>query len=308
MEQAVLSWWHVLEASTFVFIAAAISMMLGMRIELSLIISGLRCVVQLSLMGYVLDDVLQADNVGVVMLMTLVLVVLGTYEMVFNRTKKTFKGMFPLMFVILFISNCFVGYLGSAFALMEKPFWTPVKFIPIIGMLLGNSMSSIAMATETCLDHVSTHAPLLETRLAYGATRYEATLPLAVDSIRMSLLPIITQLSVMGMINIPGMMTGQLMAGTPMMQAVIYQQVIMFMVAASSVFGVVMAVVACMMILVDKQQILRDDRILDNKPIIRSASVVKLASKIQHLSCYSCFSRRRHHDSSHGNYEVVEMK
>lgn len=46
----------------------------------------------------------------------------------------------------------------------------------------------------------------------------------------------------MGMINIPGMMTGQIMAGTPMMQAVIYQQCIMFMIAASSVLGVIMAV------------------------------------------------------------------
>jgi ABC-type iron transport system FetAB permease component len=84
---------------------------------------------------------------------------------------------------------------------------------------------------------------MLETRLSYGASRYEATKPLAVDAIRISLLPVITQLSVMGMINIPGMMTGQIMAGTPIFQAVIYQQCIMFMVAASSVLGVIMAVV-----------------------------------------------------------------
>lgn len=83
---------------------------------------------------------------------------------------------------------------------------------------------------------------MLETRLSFGASRYEAGLPLAVDAIRMALLPVITQLSVMGMINIPGMMTGQIMAGTPMMEAVIYQQCIMFMVAASSTLGVVMSV------------------------------------------------------------------
>lgn len=90
---------------------------------------------------------------------------------------------------------------------------------------------------------VSLNAPILETRLAFGASRFEAARPLAIDAIRVSLLPVITQLSVMGMINIPGMMTGQLMAGTPMMDAVIYQQCIMFMIAASSALGGVMATV-----------------------------------------------------------------
>ncbi|KAG1246178.1 hypothetical protein G6F68_014750 [Rhizopus microsporus] len=110
------------------------------------------------------------------------------------------------------------------------------------------------MATERCLDQFKVHAPVLETRLAYGASRYEASLPLAVEAIRIALLPVITQLSVMGMINIPGMMTGQIMAGTPMMQAVIYQQCIMFMIAASSVLGVIMAVTACMSVLIDEDQ------------------------------------------------------
>ncbi|KAG1146105.1 hypothetical protein G6F37_006141 [Rhizopus arrhizus] len=139
-------------------------------------------------------------------------------------------------------SNMLVTYLGTAVILQVNPFWDPSTFVPVIGMLLGNSMTSVAMATERCLDQFKVHAPMLETRLAYGASRYEASLPLAVEAIRIALLPVITQLSVMGMINIPGMMTGQIMAGTPMMQAVIYQQCIMFMIAASSVLGVIMAV------------------------------------------------------------------
>lgn len=82
----------------------------------------------------------------------------------------------------------------------------------------------------------------MEARLAFGASRYEAAKPLAIDAIRVSVIPIITQLSVMGLINIPGMMTGQLMAGMPMLDAVIYQQAIMFMIAASSTLGAIMAV------------------------------------------------------------------
>ncbi|GAA5808581.1 hypothetical protein MFLAVUS_001972 [Mucor flavus] len=214
-----LTWWNVTGASTFVLIAAAVSLVLGTKLELSLIISGLRCVLQLSLMGLVLDDVLSTKHMSVVIIMSIVFVLLGSYETVFNRTKKTFKGMFPIMFVILFnIHTC------------------------------------------NC-----SHAPMLETRLSFGATRYEAGLPLAVEAIRLALLPVITQLSVMGMVNIPGLMTGQIMAGTPIMEAVLYQQCIMFMIAASSTLGVIMSVTACMSILIDKDQTMRQDRIMDNK-------------------------------------------
>ncbi|KAK4515393.1 Glyco_hydro_35 domain-containing protein [Mucor velutinosus] len=265
IEQPDLTWWNVGEASTAVLIAAIVSLCLGTKLELSLIISGMRCVVQLSLMGFILDDVLKTQHMSVVMAMSVVFVLLGSYETVFNRTKKTFKGMFPVMFGILLISNLFITYIGTAFVLKADPFWDPPTFVPVIGMLLGNSMSSVAMATERCLDQFSTHAPMLETRLSFGASRYEASLPLAVEAIRLALLPVITQLSVMGMINIPGMMTGQIMAGTPMMEAVIYQQCIMFMIAASSGFGVVMSVAACMSILIDKDQNMRHDRILSNK-------------------------------------------
>jgi ABC-type iron transport system FetAB permease component len=83
----------------------------------------------------------------------------------------------------------------------------------------------------------------LETRLAYGATRFEAARPLAIESIRLALLPVITQLSVIGLVNIPGTLAGLVLAGAPIRDAVIYQQVIMFMVVASSTFGSILAVV-----------------------------------------------------------------
>lgn len=56
------------------------------------------------------------------------------------------------MFGILLVSNLVITYIGAAFVLDTKPFWDPPTFIPIIGMLLGNSMSSVAMGIERCLD------------------------------------------------------------------------------------------------------------------------------------------------------------
>ncbi|KAI8098870.1 uncharacterized protein BX664DRAFT_271752 [Halteromyces radiatus] len=300
--QPPLSWWHVLESFSFVLLAAIVSFSLGLQLELSLIIASVRCVVQLTMMGYVLNDVFNADNAWIVMMMTLILILLGAYEVVFNRTKRTFQGLFLVMFVTLLFCTCIIGFLGTAFALRIVPFWEPAKFIPIIGMLLGNSMSSIAMATERCLDHVSKHAPLLETRLAYGASRYEAARPLAVESIRLALLPVITQLGVMGLINIPGTMVGLLLAGAPIREAVIYQQVIMFMVVASSTIGSIMAVVVCLKTVIDQKQMLRTDRIHDNKPIVTKTTLTKLGQKLNEWRQTACIGRY-----TKPKYEELEM-
>ncbi|KAI9494918.1 UPF0014 family [Zychaea mexicana] len=237
-----LDWSNVLTASIFVFFTAWISHSWGLRLGFPLIISSIRCVLQLTLMGLVLDDVLNVNNATPVMLITVALVLVGSYETVFHRTSRTLKGLFPIIFLVLLISNGVVCFLGVTLALNESPFWKPVTFIPVMGMLLGNSMGSVAMATGVCIESIALHASVIETRLSFGASRYEAVKSLAIQAIRMSMLPSLTQLSVMGMINIPGMMTGQILAGTPVQQAVIYQEVIMFMVSASCGFGVLMTV------------------------------------------------------------------
>lgn len=83
----------------------------------------------------------------------------------------------------------------------------------------------------------------VEMALSYGATRWEAGRPVMIEAIRLAMLPTINQMSVIGLIAIPGMMTGQIIGGAPVMDAVKYQQIIMFMISASTALGVVTAVV-----------------------------------------------------------------
>ncbi|KAI8976193.1 hypothetical protein BDB01DRAFT_358246 [Pilobolus umbonatus] len=68
--QPMLTWWNVAGASVFVVIAAGVSVMFGMKLELSLIVSAIRCVVQLSLMGLVLTDVLATEHMSLVILLS----------------------------------------------------------------------------------------------------------------------------------------------------------------------------------------------------------------------------------------------
>lgn len=63
-------------------------------------------------------------------------------------------GQLPTVFLVLFISNGLIGAVGIRYALAESPFWEPMIFIPVLGMLLGNTMSSVAMSTTTCIEGV----------------------------------------------------------------------------------------------------------------------------------------------------------
>ncbi|ORY96295.1 UPF0014 family [Syncephalastrum racemosum] len=230
-----LDWWNVAGASIFVIIAVVFSRLYHVRLEQPLIVSSLRCVVQLTLMGLVLDDVLHIKSPWSVLGVTVLLVLLGAYETVYHRSGKMITGM------VLKEKNT-VGSLGILFALKKSPFWEPTVFVPVMGMLLGNSMASLAMASRACIESVIANADILETRLAFGASRFEAVRMMSYEPIRLAMLPCLTQLSVMGMINIPGLMTGQILAGTPIRDAVIYQQCIMFMVTASCGIGALLTV------------------------------------------------------------------
>jgi len=85
------------------------------------------------------------------------------------------------------------------------PFWEPARFIPTYGMLLGNMMASVALAVNYCLDMIALHKDQIELRLSFGATWWEASRPVAVEALRLAMLPTLNAMSVMGLITIPGM-------------------------------------------------------------------------------------------------------
>lgn len=140
------------------------------------------------------------------------------------------------------VSTIAISIAGTKIGLNERPFWKPTKFIPTVGMIVSNCMSATALGISACLTHFRVHKDSIETRLSYGACRWEAARPIAVESVRVAMLPTINGMSILGLISIPGMMTGQIMAGTPVSQAAMYQQIMMFMISGCSAFSVLYCV------------------------------------------------------------------
>ncbi|KAI8601562.1 UPF0014 family [Dissophora ornata] len=230
-----LQWYHVAIASVLIIINGTLSIILGLGLEKRLFISAIRCVVQLTIMGLVLQNIFDAKSPILVILMALLLILLGAYEAVFNVSKRRHIYMVRVHCLI-------IGTFGTRLAMGVDPLHSPKEFIPALGMLLGNTMTAIALGLDQCLSQLSENKEKIELYLSMGATRWEACRPVAVEAMRRAMMPTINQMSIIGLISIPGMMTGQLIAGASVMNAVKSQQIIMFLISGAAAFGTLSSV------------------------------------------------------------------
>ncbi|OMJ23222.1 UPF0014 membrane protein [Smittium culicis] len=141
------------------------------------------------------------------------------------------------------------------------PAWAAYKFIPTIGMLLGNTMVGVIFGVKSVIRSCSQESDQIELMLAYGATRTEVSRPVLSKAMKAALVPTINSMSVTGLISIPGMMTGQILAGADVMQAAHYQQIIMFLISATTCVGSISACLFVLASLIDNTPRLRADRI-----------------------------------------------
>jgi len=114
--------------------------------------------------------------------------------------------------------------------------------IPIAGMVLGNSMNGVALALERTFSDMDARSEELLAMTALGATPWEAAGDVVRTAIRAGLIPTINSMAAAGLVFIPGMMTGQVLAGADPLNAAYYQIVVMLMVSAATALGCVLAV------------------------------------------------------------------
>jgi len=256
-----VTWWNVLVGLSILLLDVAISYRLNLGIAKDLLIAASRCIVQLALLGLILESVFAAQNVFAVVGMSLAMLLLGANEVTFSRSKKRSDGLFTSTLVSLVVSVAPITIIGSRFAIRGEPFWSPQSFIPILGMITGNAISGTAVSANFITKEVTENKDKIETYLAFGATRMEACLPLARDALKLSLLPTVNQMSVIGLISIPGMMTGAILGGADVAEAARMQMIITFLLTACTTLCVSVSIYFLLSTLVDDKHRIRLDRV-----------------------------------------------
>lgn len=249
-------------AAILVLLLAAVSWIFHLTLSHSLLIAALRAVIQLSLIGFVLKILFSEARLSWILILAFLMLLLASYE-IRARQKWRFQGFwgFGVGAISLFISSFTVILLALLLIIRVEPWYTPQYLIPLLGMLLGNAMTGIAVS----LDHLTTatrqQQRAIEAQLSLGYSWQQAMSELRRNALRAGLIPIINAMASAGVINLPGMMTGQILGGSPPFDAAKYQILILFLIAATTGFGAIGALWLGTRHLFDDRQRLRLERL-----------------------------------------------
>ncbi|MEM7736599.1 MAG: iron export ABC transporter permease subunit FetB [Deinococcota bacterium] len=222
---------RLLLAALFVVISAVMSRWQRADLEADLLIATARSFVQLIAIGYVLELVFNQDNI---LFTSTILVIMVTIA---GRTSgNRAKGIRHASWIgIIAIGISTILTVGLLLVLGVFDF-VPDDIIPIGGMVVGNSMSVATLVMTRLRDDITDQRLMIESKLALGATSREASLQQFRRALRSAMIPIIDSTKTVGLIKLPGAMTGMILAGASPLTAVRLQIIVMYMLIGATMF------------------------------------------------------------------------
>lgn len=230
--------WRVALAAAFVLAAGASSVALRLRLHGSLVVGAARTVAQLGLLGLLLRPILSWDHPLPVLGVFSLMILFAAVTVRGRLGRKSVPTFLPVL-AVMFVSYMAVAVFMNAAVVASDPWWTPRIFIPLMGMLVGNSLNAVALGLERLLSELRARRAEVEAALALGASRSEASAGMLGDAVRAGMIPSINSMAAAGVVFIPGVMTGQIMAGADPLAAVKYQIAIMLMLVGSTAVSTV---------------------------------------------------------------------
>ncbi len=215
-----------------VLITGSISSVLRLGLLKPLIWGTVRTFVQLTLVGYALTYIFKINNIWLIILIVTVMCYIAS-KTAAGRTPNVPDHPLVLSFLSLMASTYLVGSVVTLLIISPDPWYSARIVIPIFGMILGNSMNGIALSLDRLYSEARTRSAEIETLLTLGATPWEAIRDSVKEAVRAGMTPTINSLMVVGLVSLPGMMTGQILGGADPREAVRYQIVVMLMITAA---------------------------------------------------------------------------
>jgi putative ABC transport system permease protein len=159
-----------------------------------------------------------------------------------RRAGHRFPGIWLASLVSMWASSWLVTGVGLVAVVQVEPWFRPQYAIPLLGMILGNTLNGISLGLDRFGEELTSRREQVESLLALGASRWEAAQEPVRRAVTTGMVPIVNSMMVVGLVSLPGMMTGQLLAGVEPIAAVKYQVVILFLIAAGTALGTVSVV------------------------------------------------------------------
>lgn len=248
-------------AAALILLNAGASLAFRLGMARRLVLAALRATLQLGLLGFLLHIVFAWERWELVLAMMLAMALLAGFEAV-RRTRHRVPGMQALAMGVMVTSAMAITLYGTQAVLGVDPWFAPRYLIPILGMILGNTLNGISLGLDASIAGFKNRRAEVELLLAHGASRAEASRDVVREAVRTGLVPVLNMMVAAGAISIPGMMTGQILAGEAPASAAAYQLFILFCIAGGTALGTVGVVLLSVRLVFDDRDRLRVERIV----------------------------------------------
>lgn len=234
--QIFLTYSDIALASSLIIIVILLSWRLRLQLTKTLLMAAVRTVVQLSFIGLILAWIFAREQwYEVLVILTIMTLIAGSAAK--NRVKRHYKGLFTDTLLAVSASGILVTAIAIVMILQVQPWYTPQFVIPILGLILGNSLTAISLTSNQLINAFHEQQGRIEMMLSLSARPFEAVHDPIRSAIINGMTPTLNSMLVVGIVSLPGMMTGQILAGADPTQAVRYQIVTMFLICVSSMLG-----------------------------------------------------------------------
>jgi putative ABC transport system permease protein len=225
-------WWGLAAAAAP--LAVVVGVLAARRVGQvrALLVATLRMIVQLALLGVVLRWVFTSRGPWLVLAASLAMLAVSAHT-VGGRLGRSRWAVRAESFLALVIAAATAMAVITRLTLHLEPWYRGPVFVPILGMILGNSVNAVALAAERLESQLRSDRDLVERRLALGATSRQAAMPEVRAAIQAGLTPVINGMLIAGIVAIPGMSTGQILAGMDVAIALRYQVMIYLAIAGT---------------------------------------------------------------------------
>ena len=229
-------------ASLLILISAAVSLWLKLGLTKRILISAIRAVVQLSIVGLLLKWIFAANQWYWVLLIIIVMTTVAGFS-ARSRGSYVYRGLTRDALSSVWLASWLSAAVGLYAVMHINPWYSPQYVIPILGMVLGNCLTAVALCLDRLTQDLRQQQSRVEMMLSMRATGCEPYRDTARAAVVAGMLPTINQLSVVGLVSLPGMITGQILAGASPDQAIRFQLLTMFLICAGSAGGCLLCAV-----------------------------------------------------------------
>lgn len=236
MNEANISISSLLIASSLVVVSLLFSYFQKLKLEKETVISVIRAVVQLIAVGYILNYIFGLKNP----VFTTILVLIMAFNASYNAAKrgKGIKNGLIISFVSILTG---AGITLAVLVFSGAIQYTPNQIIPVSGMVISNAMVALGLCYRQITADFKSRRDEVETKLSLGADILPSSIDIIRDSIRTGMIPTIDSAKTLGIVSLPGMMTGLILAGASPLQAVRYQIMVTFMLLSTTAISSFMA-------------------------------------------------------------------